>query len=107
MEALTGKRMIRPLTRFSQDWASTESDSSRRSAAPGDGMQALTQVLESIRKYKRFIIRVIGAGVLLITAASLSMSPSYMASVQLLVDPRTPGPADSSGGGNAASAPPS
>jgi succinoglycan biosynthesis transport protein ExoP len=106
MEALTGKR-IRPLTRLSQDWAGTESDSSRRSAAPGDGMQSLTQVVESIRKYKRFIIRVIGAGVLLITAASLSMSPSYMASVQLLVDPRTPGPADSSGGGNAASAPPS
>jgi uncharacterized protein involved in exopolysaccharide biosynthesis/Mrp family chromosome partitioning ATPase len=101
MEALTGKR-IRPLTRFSQDWAGIESDPSRRSAAPGDGMQSLTQVLQSIRKYKRFITRAIGAGVLLITAASLSMSPSYMASVQLLVDPR-PGPADSSGTGSAAS----
>lgn len=106
MEALTGKR-IRPLTRLSQDWAGSDSDSSRRYTAPGDGMQGLTQVLESIRKYKRFIIRVIGAGVLLITAASLSMSSSYMASVQLLVDPRTPGPADASGGGAAASAPPS
>lgn len=103
MEALTGKR-IRPLARLSQDWAGTEPDPSRRSMAPGDGMESLTQVLESIRKYKRFITRVIGAGVLLITAASLSMSPSYMASVQLLVDPRTPGPADSSGPGNAAPA---
>lgn len=103
MEALASKR-IRPLALLPQDWSGIEPDSPQRSATPSDGLESLTLVLDSVRKYKRFITWVIGVGVLLITVASLLMSPSYMASVQLLVDTRAPGPADTAGTAAAATA---
>jgi succinoglycan biosynthesis transport protein ExoP len=88
MEALTGKR-IRPLTILSQEWPKTEPN------PPDDAVKTLKQVLDSIRRYRPFILRMIVVGALLAGLGSLFMSPSYMATAQLAVHARSdaPGPA--------------
>jgi succinoglycan biosynthesis transport protein ExoP len=88
MEALTGKR-IRPLTILSQEWPRTEPH------PPDDAVKTLKQVLDSIRRYRPFILRMIVVGALLAGLGSLFMSPSYMATAQLVVNTRSdaPGPA--------------
>ncbi|ANW00276.1 hypothetical protein LMTR13_08935 [Bradyrhizobium icense] len=57
----------------------------------------MKQVLDSIRKYKPFIVKMIVAGVLLAVAASILMSRSYTATTQLAVNVRNPGPPDAAG----------
>src|SRR5688572_12014228 len=99
MDALTGKRS-RSLTDVPEEWPGTEPNPARRSSTSDDAVQAAKQVLDSIRKYKPFIVKMIVAGVLLAVAASILMSPSYTATTQLAVNVRTPGvpdPAGSSG----------
>jgi succinoglycan biosynthesis transport protein ExoP len=96
MDALTGKR-IRPLTVLSQEWPEAEPNPARRSATSDDAVQASKQVLDSIRKYKPFIVKMIAAGVLLAVAASFFMSPSYMATTQLAVNARNTGAPDAAG----------
>jgi succinoglycan biosynthesis transport protein ExoP len=88
MEALTGKR-IRPLTILSQEWPTTEPN------PPDDAVKTLKQVLDSIRRYRPFILRMVVVGALLAVLGSLFMSPSYMATAQLAVNARSdaPGPA--------------
>jgi polysaccharide biosynthesis transport protein len=88
MEALTGKR-IRPLTILSQEWPKAEA------SPPDDAVKTLRQVLDSIRRYRPFILRMIVVGALLAGLGSLFMSPSYMATAQLAVNTRSdaPGPA--------------
>jgi succinoglycan biosynthesis transport protein ExoP len=90
MEALTGKR-IRPLTILSQEWQKTEPN------PPDDAVQTLKQVLDSIRRYRPFILRMIVVGALLAGLGSLFMSPSYMATAQLAVNARSAGAADAPG----------
>ena len=101
MDALTGKR-IRPLTILAQEWPETEPDLAPRSSTSDDAVQPFKQVLDSIRKYKPFIVRMIAVGVLLAGAASVLMSPSYTATTQLVVNTRNSDAGDaagSSGGG--------
>jgi len=91
MDALTDKR-IRPLTVLPQEGPETEPDTARRSPGSDDAVQT---VLDSIRKYKPFIVRMTAAGFLLAVAASVLLSPSYTAITQLAVNARNPGAADS------------
>jgi succinoglycan biosynthesis transport protein ExoP len=93
MEALTGKR-IRPLTILSQEWQKTEPN------PPDDAVKTLKQVLDSIRRYRPFILRMIGLGALLAVLGSLFVSPSYMATAQLAVHTRSDasGPASNPAG---------
>jgi succinoglycan biosynthesis transport protein ExoP len=55
MDVLAGKR-IRPLTILSRDLAEGESDLSRRPSTSDDGLQALRQALDSVRKYRRLVV---------------------------------------------------
>jgi succinoglycan biosynthesis transport protein ExoP len=93
MEALVGKR-IRPLTALSPDLAESEPG---RSPGSSDGMLAFNQVIDSVRKYRRLVVMMVTVGTLLVTAASLLIPPSYMASAQLAVDIRQPGTVDARG----------
>jgi len=101
MDALTGKR-IRPLTVLSQQWPESEPNPARWSSTSDDAVQASKQVLDSIRKYKPFIVKMIAAGVLLAVAVSALMSPAYMATTQLAVNARNTGAPDAAGSGGEA-----
>jgi uncharacterized protein involved in exopolysaccharide biosynthesis/Mrp family chromosome partitioning ATPase len=85
MEVLTGRR-IRPLTILSQEWSKPESN------PPDDAVKTLKQVLDSIRRYRPFILRMIVVGAVLAVLGSLFMSPSYMATAQLAVHARSDAP---------------
>ena len=102
MEALTGKR-IRPLTVLSQDWQRIEPDQAR-TAPPDDAIQAFKTALDSIGRYRSFIVKMVVAGALLSGIAGLLLSPSYMATAQLAVNARSAGAADTNGGAAQASA---
>jgi uncharacterized protein involved in exopolysaccharide biosynthesis/Mrp family chromosome partitioning ATPase len=104
MEALTGKR-IRPLTILSQGWAeTTEPNSGRRSQTSDDAVDTFKEVLHSIIKYKRLVVRMIVAGALLAGLAMLLMSPSYTATAYLGVHTRNSGAADVPGSAASAAA---
>lgn len=90
MEALTGNR-IRPVTLLSQEWPKTELN------PPDDAVQTLKQVLESIRRYRPFILRMTVMGALLAGLGSLLMSPSYTATAQLALNTRSAGATDAPG----------
>jgi polysaccharide biosynthesis transport protein len=96
MDALTGKR-TRSLTDVPEDWPGTEPIAARQLSTSDDAIETAKQVLNSIRKYKSFVIKMIVAGVLLAVAASISMSPSYTATTQLSVTVRNPGTPDAAG----------
>jgi len=106
MEALVGRR-IRPLQALSPDL--TEDEFGRRlteqSPASNDGLQSLKRVLDSVRKYRRLVVRMIVIGALLAGVAGLLMSPSYMTTAQLAVDVRQSGAADVLNAGGASAAP--
>jgi uncharacterized protein involved in exopolysaccharide biosynthesis/Mrp family chromosome partitioning ATPase len=93
MDALTG-RQNRSLT---EDWPGTEPNPARWSSTSDEAVQTAKQVLNSIRKYKRFIIKMTVAGVLLAVAASILLSPSYTATTQLAVNARNSGAPDAAG----------
>src|SRR5207237_7167019 len=95
MDVLAGKP-IRPLTILSQDLAEGEPNLSRRPSASDDGLQALRQALDSVRKYRRLVVGMIAVSVLLSGLAGLLMSPSYTATAQLAVDVRKSGGLDGS-----------
>jgi len=96
MDALTGKR-TRSLTDVPEEWPGSEPNQARRSSTSDDAVQTAKQVLDSIRKYKPFTVKMIVAGVLLAVAASILMSPSYTATTQLAVNVRNPGAPDAAG----------
>jgi polysaccharide biosynthesis transport protein len=104
MDALTGNR-IRPLTILAQEWPETEPNLAPRSSTSDDAVQTFKQVLDSIRKYKPFIVRMIAVGVLLAGAAGVLMSPSYTATTQLVVNTRNSDAGDAAGSSGAAAAP--
>jgi len=104
MDVLAGKR-IRPLTILSQDLAESEPNLSRRPSPSDDGLQALRQALDSVRKYRRLVVGMIAVSVLLAGLAGLLMSPSYTATAQLAVDVRKSGGLDGSTGGDAPGTP--
>ncbi|QQN66056.1 hypothetical protein JIR23_10405 [Bradyrhizobium diazoefficiens] len=92
MEAFGGNRIL-PVTILSQ--ARSKADE----PPPDEALAAFRHVLESMRLYKRFIIKTIGAGALLAALGSLLMSPSYRATAQLVVNVRT-GPDNAGAPGN-------
>lgn len=92
MEAFGGNRIL-PVTILSQ--ARSKADE----PPPDEALAAFRHVLESMRRYKRFIIKTIGAGALLAALGSLLMSPSYRATAQLVVNVRT-GPDNAGAPGN-------
>lgn len=92
MEAFGGNRIL-PVTILSQ--ARSKADE----PPPDEALAAFSHVLESMRRYKRFIIKTIGAGALLAALGSLLMSPSYRATAQLVVNVRT-GPDNAGAPGN-------
>lgn len=97
MDAFAGKRIL-PVTVLSQGRSNGDEP------PPDDAIAAFKHVLESIRRYRRFIIKMIGAGALLAVLGSLFMSPSYLATAQLVVNapgatiPGAPGNASATGG---------
>ena len=97
MEALAGKR-IRPLTALSPDLAQNEHGLrlTEQSLASHDSLQTWKQMLDSVRKYRQFIVRTTVVGSVLAGLAGLLMQPSYMATAQLTVDVRQLGTADAS-----------
>ncbi|WP_314957522.1 hypothetical protein [Bradyrhizobium cosmicum] len=90
MDAFAGKRIL-PVTVLSQ--ARSRADE----PPPNDAVVVFKHVFESIRQYKRFIIGMIGVGALLAATGSLLMSPSYLATAQLVVSARGAGGTDSVG----------
>jgi uncharacterized protein involved in exopolysaccharide biosynthesis/Mrp family chromosome partitioning ATPase len=108
MEALAGKR-IRPLTALSPDLAQNEHGLrlTEQSLASHDSLQTWKQMLDSVRKYRKFVVRTTVVGAVLAGLAGLLMQPSYMATAQLTVDVRQLGAADasSSAGTTAATSP--
>lgn len=92
MEAFGGNRIL-PVTILSQ--ARSKADE----PPPDEALAAFRHVLESMRRYKRFIIKTIGAGALLAALGSLLVSPSYRATAQLVVNVRT-GPDNAGAPGN-------
>lgn len=82
MEAFGGKRIL-PVTVLSR--ARSKADE----PPPDEAIAAFRHVLESMRRYKYFIIKMISAGALLAVLGSLLMSPSYLATAQLVVNART------------------
>lgn len=92
MEAFGGNRIL-PVTILSQ--ARSKADE----PPPDEALAAFRHVLESMRRYKRFIIKTIVAGALLAALGSLLMSPSYRATAQLVVNVRT-GPDNAGAPGN-------
>ncbi|SDP25133.1 Chromosome partitioning ATPase, Mrp family, contains Fe-S cluster [Afipia sp. GAS231] len=106
MEALAGKR-IRPLTALSPDLAQNEQGLrlTEQSLASHDSLQTWKQMLDSVRKYRQFIVRTTVVGAALAGLAGLLMQPSYMATAQLTVDVRQLGAADASGAASTTAAP--
>jgi polysaccharide biosynthesis transport protein len=106
MEALAGKR-IRPLTALSPDPAQNEHELplAERSLASHDSFHTWKQMLDSVRKYRKFIVRITVVGALLAGAAGVFMQPSYMATSQLTVDVRQSGTGDGSNSANATTSP--
>ncbi len=100
MEALVRKRM-RQLTVLPDNVSGARMG--EQSAETNDGMQSLKQVLESVRKYKRLVLRVIILGAVLVGLASLFVSPTYLATAQLAIDVRPPTATE--GGSTAATGP--
>ncbi|MBR0816795.1 hypothetical protein [Bradyrhizobium liaoningense] len=90
MEAFTSKRIL-PVTVLSQGRSKADE------SAPDDAIAAFKHVFESIRRYKLFIFKMISAGALLAVLGSLFMSPSYLATAQLVVSARGGGAADNAG----------
>lgn len=101
MDALTGKR-TQPLTAVPEEWPGTEPNPARWSSTSDDAIQTMKQLLESIRKHRRFIVKMIVAGGLLAVAASFFLSPSYMATTQLVVRATIVGAPDAAGSGGEA-----
>ncbi|MFB9270019.1 Wzz/FepE/Etk N-terminal domain-containing protein [Bradyrhizobium erythrophlei] len=87
MEALVRKRM-RQLTVLPDTVPGARMG--EQSVGTNDGMQSLKQVLESLRKYRRLILRIVIVGAILAGLASLFVSPTYLATAQLAVDVRQP-----------------
>src|SRR5437879_11068540 len=106
MEALAGKR-IRPLTALSPDLAQNEHGLhlTERSPASHDSLQTWKQMLDSVRKYRQFIVRTTVVGAVLAGLAGLLMKPAYMATAQLTVDVRQLGAADAAGPASTTAAP--
>ncbi len=106
MEALVGRR-IRSLQALSPDMAEDELGRrlTEQSLASNDGLQSLNRVLDSVRKYRRLVVRMIVVGALLAGEAGLLMSPSYLATAQLAVDVRQSGAVDALNAGGASAAP--
>ncbi|MGM5022679.1 AAA family ATPase [Tardiphaga sp. 367_B4_N1_1] len=106
MEALVGRR-IRPLQALSPDMAEDEFGRrlTEQSLASNDGLHSLNRVLDSVRKYRRLVVRTIVVGALLAGVAGFLMSPSYIATAQLAVDVRQSGAADALNAGGASAAP--
>ena len=90
MEAFAGKRIL-PVTVLPQDRSRADE------ARPDDTIAAFKHVFDSIRRYKRFILGMIGVGALLAVVGSLLMSPSYVATAQLVVSARSGGVTDTPG----------
>jgi len=90
MEAFTSKRIL-PVTVLAQ--GRSKGDES----PPDEAVAAIKHVFESIRRYKLFIVKMIGAGALLAVLGSLLMSPTYLATAQLVVSARGGGAADNPG----------
>jgi len=96
MEAFTNKRIL-PVTVL------TQGRSKGDESPPDDAIAAFKHVFESIRRYKLFIVKMIGAGALLAVLGSIFMSPTYLATAQLVVSARS-GAADNAGAsGNSSS----
>ena len=96
MEAFTNKRIL-PVTVL------TQGRSKGDELPPDDAIAAFKHVFESIRRYKLFIVKMIGAGALLAVLGSIFMSPTYLATAQLVVSARS-GAADNAGAsGNSSS----
>lgn len=96
MEAFTNKRIL-PVTVLSQGRSQGDEP------PPDDAIAAFKHVFESIRRYKLFIVKMIGAGALLAVLGSIFMSPTYLATAQLVVSARSGGAADNAGApGNSA-----
>ena len=104
MDVLAGKH-IRPLTILSRDLAEGQPDLSRSPSTSDDGLQALRQALDSVRKYRRLVVGMILVSVLFAGLAGLLMSPSYTATAQLAVDVRKSGGLDGSTGAEAPGTP--
>ncbi|WFU18472.1 hypothetical protein [Bradyrhizobium sp. CB3481] len=96
MDALTSKR-TRSLTDVPEDWPGAEPTAARRPSTSDDAIQTAKQVLNSIRKYKPFVIKMIVAGLMLAVAAGILLSPSYTATTQLSVSVRNPSTPDAAG----------
>jgi polysaccharide biosynthesis transport protein len=90
MEAFTNKRIL-PVTVL------TQGRSKGDESPPDDAIAAFKHVFESIRRYKLFIVKMIGAGALLAVLGSIFMSPTYLATAQLVVSARSGGAADNAG----------
>lgn len=67
------------------------------SARSPDGMQAIQEIINSVRRYKRFVLRMALLGAVLAGLAGLLLQPSYMALAQFLVDSRQSSGGDGSG----------
>ncbi|XUJ33399.1 GumC family protein [Bradyrhizobium japonicum] len=89
MEAFTSKRIL-PVTVLSQGRSQGDEP------PPDDAIAAFKHVFESIRRYKLFIVKMIAAGALLAVLGSRFMSPTYLATAQLVVSARS-GAADNAG----------
>ncbi|MCP1767452.1 GumC family protein [Bradyrhizobium japonicum] len=89
MEAFTSKRIL-PVTVLSQGRSQGDEP------PPDDAIAAFKHVFESIRRYKLFIVKMIAAGALLAVLGSIFMSPTYLATAQLVVSARS-GAADNAG----------
>lgn len=98
MTALAGKR-IRPLTALSPDLAENEPGPrlTETSLASYDSLQMWKQMLDSVRKYRQFVVRMTVVGTVLAGVAGLLMQPSYVATAQLTVEVRQLGAADATG----------
>jgi len=92
MEALKGKP-IRPLTLVPQGWAGTEPNP-EQGPASDNAAETFKQLLDSIIKYKRLIIRMMVAGVLLAVVTMALMAPTYTATAYLGVLTRNTGAPD-------------
>lgn len=90
MEAFAGKRIL-PVTVLSHGRSKADEP------PPDDAIAAFRHVLDSIRRYKYFIIKMISAGALLAVLGSLFMSPSYLATAQLVVSARSGGATENPG----------
>src|SRR3979409_600719 len=98
---------MRPLTPVSPDLAQNERwlRLTEQSLASHDSLQTWKQMLDSVRKYRKFVVRTTVVGAVLAGLAGVFMHPSYMATPQLTVDVRQLGAADAPGPASSAAAP--